>query len=127
VITGVVTAKREATIPLSVRGPTGQMTEIEAVIDTGFTGLLTLPIAIVRSLDLPWRGQAQAMLGDGTLHQFDVYSATVIWDGTARHVEVDAADPTALVGMGLLYGHDLHIQIVEGGTVTIAALPVRPA
>jgi len=66
VITGVVTAKREATIPFSVRGPTGQMTEIESVIDTGFTGLLTLPIAIVRSLDLPWRGQAQAMLGDST-------------------------------------------------------------
>jgi len=35
-ITGVVTADREAVIRLSVRGPTDQEHEVEAVIDTGF-------------------------------------------------------------------------------------------
>jgi predicted aspartyl protease len=65
------------------------------------------------------------MLGDGSLHQFDVYVATVIWDGQARTVETDAADTTPLVGVGLLYGHDLRIQMVEGGMVTIEALPVQ--
>lgn len=39
-ITGVVTADREAVMRLSVRGPTAQEHEIEAVIDTGFDGSL---------------------------------------------------------------------------------------
>ena len=42
-ITGVVTANYEATIPLVVHGAHGQQETIEAVIDTGFTGSLTLP------------------------------------------------------------------------------------
>ena len=124
-ITGVVNANREAIIRLIVHGTTGQTSEIEAVIDTGFTGFLTLPTPFILSLGLIWRGQAQAMLGDGNLHQFDVYGTTVIWDGQVRIVETDAADTTPLIGMGLLYGYDLHIQTVEGGTVTIEALPVQ--
>ena len=124
-ITGVVKATREAIIHLTVRGTNEQTSETEAVIDTGFTGFLTLPPSLILSLGLTWRGQAQAMLGDGSLHQFDVYGATVIWDGQVRVVETDAADTTPLIGMGLLYGYDLHIQTVEGGTVTIEALPVQ--
>lgn len=40
-ITGVVTADRQAIINLTVRGPTGQEHEIEAIVDTGFDGWLT--------------------------------------------------------------------------------------
>jgi clan AA aspartic protease len=125
VITGVVNTKREAIIQVVVRGPNGQEREIEAVIDTGFTGFLTLPFSLIVALGLTWRGQAQAELGDGSLHQFDVYEATVTWDGQIRTVETDAADTMPLVGMGLLYGYDLHIQTVEGGIVTIEALPFQ--
>ena len=124
-IIGVVNTNREATLRLVVRGANGQEHELETVVDTGFTGFLTLPPSLIVSLGLAWRGQAQAMLGDGSLHQFDVYVATVIWDGQARTVETDAADTIPLVGMGLLYGHDLRIQLVEGGTVSIEALPIQ--
>ena len=124
-IIGVVSANREATLRFVVRSANGQEHELEAVIDTGFTGFLTLPPSLIISLGLAWRGQAQAMLGDGSLHQFDVYVATVIWDGQARTVETDAADTTPLVGVGPLYGHDLRIQMIEGGTVTIEALPIQ--
>ena len=123
-ITGAVNTKREAIIQIVVQGPNGQAREIDAVIDTGFTGFLTLPSALIVSLDLLWRGQAQAELGDGSLHQFDVYEATVIWDSQIRTVETDAADTMPLIGMALLYGYDLHIQAVEGGRVTIEALPI---
>jgi predicted aspartyl protease len=37
-ITGVVNVNREAVIRLAVAGPSGQQQEIEAIIDTGFTG-----------------------------------------------------------------------------------------
>jgi predicted aspartyl protease len=73
-------------------------------------------------LDLKWRGQAHAMFGDGNVQAFDVYAATVTWDGQPRTVEVDAADTDPLIGMGLIYRYDLRIHVVEGGTVTIEAL-----
>ena len=77
-IIGVVNAHREATIGLIVQDANGQGHDIEAVIDTGFTGFLTLPIALIAALGLTWRGYASAVLGDGSLQQFDVYAATVI-------------------------------------------------
>ena len=46
-ITGIVTDRREAVIRLKVRGPTGQDQEIEAIIDTGFDGWLSLPSSII--------------------------------------------------------------------------------
>jgi len=51
-----------------------------------------------------------------------VYAAIVIWDGQPRTVETDEAAADPLVGMGLIYGCDLRIQAVDGGTVVIAAL-----
>lgn len=117
-----VNADREAIIHLIVRGPNGRAQEVEAVIDIGFTGFLTLPSSLIDVLELEWRGQAQAILGDGSVQLFDVYAATVIWDNQPRTVEVDVADTTPLIGMGLIYRHDLQIQAVEGGTVSIEAL-----
>jgi len=38
VIEGVVNAADEPEVALAAKGPSGQATEIEAIIDTGFTG-----------------------------------------------------------------------------------------
>jgi clan AA aspartic protease len=122
VITGVVNANREATIRLIVHSTNGQWQEIEAVIDTGFTGFLTLPSSLITLLGLPWLGRQQAVLADGVARLFDVYAATVIWDGQPRIVETDAADTEPLLGMGMIYGHELRIQVVSGGSVAIEAL-----
>jgi clan AA aspartic protease len=122
-IVGHVNADREAIIPLLVSGPEGQAQEIDAIIDTGFTGFLSLPPGLVASLGLAWRGHSQAVLADGALHLFDVYVATVIWDGHARTVEADAADIEPVVGMGLIHGYELRIQAVSGGRVTLERLP----
>lgn len=122
-ITGVVTPFHQATIRLSVRGPTGQHQAIEAVIDTGFDGTLSLPLAIITALGLPWRRRGRALLADGTTSVFDIYEATVVWDGRPRRVAIDAADIDPLVGMRLLNGYELQIQAVVGGQVRIIALP----
>jgi clan AA aspartic protease len=123
VIVGTVTENREAIIRPIVRGLNGQEQEVEAVIDTGFTGFLTLPPRLITSLGLTWLGREEGVLSDGSLQVFDVYTATVIWDGQPRSVIADAADTDLLVGMGLMYRYDLRIQVVNGGTVTIEALP----
>lgn len=122
-ISGHVNANREAIIRLLVRDAAGQAQAIEAIIDTGFTGFLSLPSGLIAMLGLAWRGHSQAVLADGGLHLFDVYAATVIWDGQVRTVETDAADIEPVVGMGSIYEYDLRIQAVNGGAVTLELLP----
>jgi clan AA aspartic protease len=121
-ITGTVSAFREAIIRLVVRGPQGQEQQIEAVIDTGFNGSLTLPSALVSMLALPFRRRGRAQLADGSSSLFDIFEATVVWDGQPRRVSVDAVETDPLVGMGLLYGYELMVQAIDGGSVSIQAL-----
>ena len=53
VIEGVVNAAYEPVVSLAVQGPSGQSRDIEAVVDTGFNGFLTLPTELVAELALP--------------------------------------------------------------------------
>jgi clan AA aspartic protease len=121
-ILGVVNIRREATIRLPVRDTTGREHEIEAILDTGFNGYLTLPPAIVNTLGLPWRTRSLVMLANGAEELCDIYAATVIWEGRLRDILVEEAETDPLVGMALLYGHDVRMQVVEGGNVVIEAL-----
>ncbi len=122
-INGVVNTDREALIRLVALGEGGQQQEIDAIIDTGFTGFLTLPPALIMTLGLPWLCRQPGILADGSVGFFDVYVGTVMWDGRPRTVEVEAADTEPLVGMSLLENHSLHIDVRSGGAVSIAALP----
>lgn len=122
-MTGVVNADMEPLLRLTVRGAGGQPHDVEVVIDTGFNGFLTLPPALIAALGLPWLCRQQGQLADGSILTFDVYVATVDWDGQPRSVEVEAADAQPLLGMGLLQGSQLQIEVVLGGPVTITRLP----
>ena len=62
------------------------------------------------------------MLADGREVSVDVYEAVVDWDGQLRQVPVLATGSEPLVGMMLLTGYELSIQVRIGGTVRIAAL-----
>ena len=106
---------------LSLQGPEGRAREVEAVIDTGYSGFLTLPTALVAELGLPFAYMGQAFLANDTQVEFDVHYVTVLWDGQPRGIEADAIGNTPLVGMLLLDSHDLSIQIRVGGRVVIEA------
>jgi predicted aspartyl protease len=67
--------------------------------------------------------QQEGFLGDGSLCMFNVYEASVIWDGQVRTIEINESETDPLVGMGLLEGYELTIQGIAGGLVTIKALP----
>ena len=120
-IEGVVNDAFEPVIPLAVQGLSGQSRDIEAVIDTGFNGFLTLPPPLVAELELPFLSVGRATLADGSEKAYDVYGAAVLWDGQCRYIEADAADASPLVGMRLLDGHDLNIAVERGGRVVIQA------
>ena len=119
---GVLNESREATIPVVLSNETNQTQLINAVIDTGYTGFLTLPHSIIVDLDFPWTGLDRATLGDGSEVTFKVYAATVIWDGEYRKVPVNESETEPLVGMSLLYGYELTIRAIAGGQVTIKKL-----
>ncbi|MFZ4666288.1 MAG: clan AA aspartic protease [Prochlorotrichaceae cyanobacterium] len=119
---GVVNQSCEATVPLVISNTSRQTRLIDAVIDTGYTGFLSLPSEIIVALNLLWTGIDRGTLGDGSEVTFEVYAATIIWDGQYRNIPVNEAETDPLVGMSLLYGYDLQIRAVEGGNVTIKAL-----
>lgn len=96
-MTGNVNADLEPSVRLTVHDAGGQPRELEAVIDTGFNGFLTLPPALIAALGLPWLCRQQGQLADGSLLTFDVYVATVVWQGQLRTVEAEAADTQPLL------------------------------
>jgi clan AA aspartic protease len=123
VITGVVNANLDATVPLTVYDSNGQPQQIEATIDTGFDGYLALPPALIVALALPWVRQHRGYLADGTLHAFEVHAAPLLRDGHQRIVEAQAVEPVPLIGTRLLHGYILRIEVIAGGSVTIEVRP----
>lgn len=119
---GIVNNNCEAIIKVAVGRIGLPKVTVDAVIDTGFTSFLSLPLSIITDLALPWHYRDVGTLGDGSEVVFEIYKSAVIWDGQNQIVDVAASDADPLVGMGLLYGFKLQIEAVEGGTVTIEAL-----
>jgi len=46
----------------------------------------------------------------------------VLWDGEVRRIPVHEAETTPLIGMSLLQGYELTVQVQAGGNVTVRAL-----
>jgi clan AA aspartic protease len=121
-ILGAVNANREAIIQIALIGEQKQLKSLPAVIDTGFTGDLMIPEWVVMELGWRYRGVQEAVLGDGSYCDFEVYVGSLIWDGQVRLVEVNACTSGVLVGMGLLEGWKLEVEGKSGGDVKITAL-----
>jgi clan AA aspartic protease len=119
---GIVDQNCEARLRLVVSNESKQRQVIDAVIDTGFTGFLTLPLTVINSLNLRLYSREEGTLGDGNTCIFDVYSGLVIWDGEYRYIDVNAAETEPLVGMSLLYGYRMQLDAIESGIVVIQSL-----
>ncbi len=122
-VTGTVNARYEMMIKLPVRNSAGQYQEIEAVLDSGFTGSLTLPPSLIASLGLPWRSHSSAVLANGKVEQIEIHTGTIIWDGISRTILIQALENVPLLGMALLVGYNLRARVTVGGIVEIEAAP----
>ena len=121
-ITGQISTNNEAVINLVAAGPTGQRRQIEAVIDTGYNGDLTLPSELAQALQLPFAGYRQATLADNSVVVLSVYLATVVWHGQVHEVLVAQADGAPLIGMSLLRWSRMTMDVIEEGAVSIERL-----
>ena len=118
-ITGRVNAYYEALIPIHLQDVKGNIHKFEAILDTGFNGTLTLPFELITMLQFPWRTRGSAVLANGSVETFDIYVATIVWDGMPRSILVEAVDVTPLVGMRLLEGYDVRLTVHPGGIIQI--------
>jgi clan AA aspartic protease len=118
-ITGFVNVEFEPIIPLFIRRADGKVFTQDAIVDTGFNGWLSLPPELIAQLNLKWKRRGRAILGDGSECIFNVYEAVVVWDDTLLTIPVDEADSEPLVGMSLMEGYQLTMEIFEGGRVEL--------
>lgn len=121
-ITGIVNADFEPIIPLSICGSDRKVYTQDAIVDTGFNGWLSLPPDLIAELNLKWKRRGRAILGDGTECVFDVYEAVLVWDSNFLTVPIDEADSEPLVGMSLMEGYQLMVQVFEGGRVELSKI-----
>ncbi len=96
---------------------------MQVAIDTGFDGELMLPTSLVESLQLKDAGAGEARLADGTSLSINHYLAVINWDGAPKLAMVIDGASVALMGMTLMQGHRLTIDVVPNGAVTIEELP----
>ena len=118
-IEGHVDHNLHAMIRIAVFGPTGRHRMVDAIIDTGFNGFLSLPKADLDELGCESPFWSAVRVGDGRLVETLEYAGVVLWNGMERPIRIDAAETDPLVGMGLLKGYRLTIHADPGGRVEI--------
>jgi predicted aspartyl protease len=63
---GIVDQNCEAMIRLVVGNQDSQRQVVDALIDTGFTGFLILPLSVINNLNLQLYSREEGILGDGS-------------------------------------------------------------
>lgn len=95
---------------------------VAATVDTGFTGLLTLPPGIIKEFGLQFWGRRRIKLANGRLQRLNIYLGFITWHDRPVRVQIHQLDSSPLLGMGLLAGSRLTVESVPGGEVRIEEL-----
>ena len=122
-IKGRVDGNQQALVTLDIIDGEGSIQSIEAILDTGFTGYLTLPTDSIQRLGIPSVGQRTFELANGELFEFEAFLAAVTWHGRLRDVLVLKSDSAPLLGMTLLWGSRVTVDAFFDGEVKIEELP----
>lgn len=109
----------QARISLIVRLPERSDVEIECVVDTGFEGFVTLPLAVVAELALPYIARIDANLADNSDVAVNAYLATILWNGVDRDIAVLGMGRRPLIGTALLEDCHLSIDFCDGCMVLV--------
>jgi predicted aspartyl protease len=68
----------EGVVALEVSGPGSKPLQVEALIDTGYNGYLTLPADDISAIRLPFAGHRRGRLADGSIVLLDMYQSDII-------------------------------------------------
>ncbi len=93
---------------------------IPAVVDTGFTGFLMLPVSLAGGFRFPPLDNRIVELGDGRQSTLDTCEVVIHWHNQDRAVRAFLASrPQALIGMKLLRGSLVTLELIQGGSITV--------
>lgn len=119
---GTVKSDRTIVIPLSLRDKAGDLVFVDAVMDTGFDGELTLPNRLLDSLQAEELNVLRVELADGSFVRLKSYEVEVEWMEETRNIMVLEADSVPLLGMSLLWNSRVTFDAVDGGAVSVVPL-----
>lgn len=97
-------------------------TEVEFVIDTGFTGMLALPSHIIATVGATPEALRIIQLADGSERRAPFCMVQVEWYDGLLGVLATIIEDEPLIGIGLLREHHLHVEVTEGGEVVVEPL-----
>ena len=118
-IRGRVSRYGQALVAIDVLDSEGQLQSVDVVLDTGFTGYLTLPPDSIRSLGLPFGGYRTFELAKGESFEFSNYHAMVSWHEHLSDVLVVESDSAPLIGMDLIWNSSVRMEAWADGEVVI--------
>ena len=100
-------------------GNNGVPGRVEAMVDSGFAGHLSLKPKQVDELQLRRIRTERVFLADGRTVNCDMYRVQVFWQDDLRTVEVASLNGHPLIGMGLLQGSELRMMVKDGGVIEV--------
>ena len=122
ILRGSVNSSVEARVRLRLRGPSGVSDDVDALVDTGYSGALSLPMLLAKQLGLIQGRGGVIFLADGSSSTYVSFDVELEWLGKFRPVVASAIGDDVVIGMVLLSGHALMIEATVGGAVTIVPL-----
>ena len=121
-LTGRVSRELQAWVSVEILARDGQGHPVEFVLDTGFEGDLTLPPSIIRQLELSPAGHQNVLLANGSVDTLQLFAGVALWHGRRRGVEIIESGSEPLLGMGLLLGSRVTLDVRYDGAVVVDAL-----
>ena len=118
-IRGIVNDRLELKVVVEISNEDGTFEAVEAVLDTGFGGDLTLPLDTVERLGLKYSRRVPLILAGDQRLECVVYRGFARWFGRVREIHVIAAEGQPLLGMTLLAGCKITIRVRPGGEALI--------
>ena len=109
-IRGKVSGDQQALVTVDIMDAESRFKPIEVILDTGFTGYLTLPAESIQELGLPSVGRRTFEVANGELFEFEAYLAAVSWHGRLNDALVLKSDSAPLLGMTLLWGSRMPVR-----------------
>ena len=118
-IRGRINQRLEPVVEVSILDDHDFAHSLEFILDTGFSGHLTLPTDVIDRLGLSYSGQRAVAVADGFVHNVDVFTARVLWHQDWKPVFVIRLDSSPLLGMRSLLGCRLSMNVCAGGRVVV--------
>lgn len=116
-------------LKIAVSGPFSKGKEFEAVLDTGFTGFLSMPLIEAFPLGLVLYGTAGVLLADGR-QQFKLTAKGMITVGSEQKVGIVILEPGSselLLGMAFLRQFERVLYVSRNEVVLINEAELQKA